>query len=263
MSSTDGLIIPFIGSGSEGGVLHNEALAVIDAVCGKGVEGIRDDAPSAPNELEAWVIGTPTLGDAWDGHDGEIAIYLNGAWRFYAVAQGVRTIDRSNNLALQRGSAGWHHSVGIACWFGRLSTAYTYTGTAADSINNWTQMVEQPGSDALFDHNPTASDDGRLELQEGGVYRCQFSGVVVPSVAADTYRVGFGVNSATPATGMFADLAVVAAGLTVPRSFCVESIRSFSAGDDLFVACDKQTAGSGQLQFVDESCKWSIMKLSP
>lgn len=258
MSATPGLGLVLIDGGVGGGVLLNEALVVMDIVYGVGVQDILNAAPGSPNENEAWIVGVPTVGDDWYQQDGKIAVWLNSAWRFYDAAQGVRTINNSNNLALMKGSAGWHYATGIAAFFARLSTADVYSGTAAAEVQGWTQMLEQPASNALFDHT-----DGIVELQEGGVYECRFSGVVVPATAADTYRIGFGLGSATPISGGFADFAFVAADLTAPHAFCIDMIRSFSAGDDLYVCCDKQTAAGGTLTFVDESCKWSIKKLSP
>lgn len=264
MTVSSGLGLPFITDGVGGAVLYNEALAVLEIVYGKGVEDFVDNAASlSPSEQEAWIVRTPGTSDEFYTHEGEIAVWLNSQWKFYAASQGVRTWNRAENKALVRGSSAWHYATGVAVWFGRLSTAHAYSGTAADSINGWTQMVETPSSDALFDHNPTASDDGRMDLVEAGIYRCCFSGVVVPAVAADTYRIGFGVNSTTPASGGFADFAFVAGDLGAPRAFSVDMVRSFSAGDDLYVTCDKQTAGAGTLTFVDESCKWTVEKLSP
>lgn len=263
---TAGLALPFILGGVGGGVLHNEALAVLDAVYGKGVEGILNDAPASPNDQEAWVVGTPTFDNEWDTHDGKIAVWFNGAWRFYEAAQGVRTYNRATNCALVKGSAGWHHAVGQAAWFARLNTAFTYSGTSSNSVNGWTNMIEQPGSGALWDHNPPnggGSDDGRLEFEEGGLYIARFSGVIIPKVAADTYRVGFGVNSANLTLGGYQQWAFTAASLNRPHGFCVEMIRTFSASNDLYVTCDKTTGDSGTLEFVDESCKWTVLKLSP
>ena len=255
-----GLDLPYIsGTGASGGQVFNEALAFIDSVLGKGVEGISDDEPASPDNGQAWIVGTPTSGDLFETHDGEIALYVNDGWLFYDVQQGTRTFDRATNTALIKGtSTRWHYCVGSSIFFARITSDYTYSSGSWDSINNWTQMAEV-GTDGLFEHNPTGSDDGRCEVKHAGLYHVVFGGSVTPLTSLSTFLIGIGHNGTTAEVPNI-ELVNCPVNVTVP--FHCELVYAADEEDDFYVTCDR-TVGTGSLRFEDDRCYWRMSMIRP
>ena len=70
-------------------VTLNEALVRADSLGARLAEDWGLTAPPiAPIDGSAWIVGSVATGD-WDGHDDEIALFLNGGWVFVAPWSGV------------------------------------------------------------------------------------------------------------------------------------------------------------------------------
>ena len=255
---TSGIDLPHIIAGAAGGVLHNEALEIIDAILGKGVEDLVDDAPGSPVNGTAYAIRSPTGGDDFDGHDGEIAVRLNSAWRFIPVVQGVKTYCRAMNTTLTKGASSWSFTTGESVFFARLNADRATTNTSWATVQNWTEMQET-GTDDLFDHNPTASDDGRVEVQQAGLYYISFSGVAIASGSTSSWRIGIGHNSAT-AESPYIDLPSMIA--TVPTPFNCQLVWPADVADDFYVSSIR-ISGTGTLTFKANSCAWYMRMIRP
>ncbi|MFM6828854.1 MAG: DUF2793 domain-containing protein [Novosphingobium sp.] len=105
-SSTPRHGLPLLFSGqSQKEVTVNEALAVIDFLLSGSVEGVRPDPAPNPSAGQAWIVSTPATG-AFAGHDGEIAGWTDGGWRFIQPVEGMKTFDRSAHT-LRHYSSGW------------------------------------------------------------------------------------------------------------------------------------------------------------
>lgn len=71
-------------------VTHNEALQILDAVVQLVVIATDQTTPPTASEpADRYIVAAPATG-AWSGHDGEIAVYTDGTWRFIVPQPGWR-----------------------------------------------------------------------------------------------------------------------------------------------------------------------------
>jgi hypothetical protein len=87
-------------------VTVNEALRALDAVVQLSVKD-RDltAPPGSPAEGDRYVVAASGTG-AWSGHDGQLAVYLGGAWKFWTLREGwTLWIDDENVFKAWNGSA--------------------------------------------------------------------------------------------------------------------------------------------------------------
>lgn len=69
-------------------VSHNEALRILDAIVQLSVQDrILTGPPAGPNEGDRYIVAAGALG-AWAGHGGEIALFGDGQWGFFAPQAG-------------------------------------------------------------------------------------------------------------------------------------------------------------------------------
>lgn len=98
--------LPMLFSGqSQKEITLNEALTVIDFLLSGTVEGVRSDPPPAPATGQAWIVSNTASG-TFTGHEGKIAGWTEGGWRFIEPIEGMRTFDRAVH-AFRHYSAGW------------------------------------------------------------------------------------------------------------------------------------------------------------
>lgn len=89
--ATARLVLPFLAAGqAQKEVTHNEALQRLDAL----VQPVAETAdlaapPSSPAPGQCWIVGTDAT-DSWAGHDGDIAQWTDGGWRFVRPLAGWR-----------------------------------------------------------------------------------------------------------------------------------------------------------------------------
>lgn len=83
MTETARLALPMMApEQAQKHVTHNEALLRLDAIVQLHLTRIGEtEPPEAPEPGQAFAIGTEGA-DAWAGHDGEIAAWTAGGWRF-------------------------------------------------------------------------------------------------------------------------------------------------------------------------------------
>lgn len=105
--ATGRFALPFIVPGqAQKEVWHNEALARIDVALHPAVEGTPQAAPPAtPAVGQCWIVADAATGD-WAGHDGELACWTDGGWRFLAPQPGTMAWDKFAAL--------WRHWTGSA-----------------------------------------------------------------------------------------------------------------------------------------------------
>lgn len=91
MDATANLKLPFImPSQAQKHVTHNEGLLLLDAIVQLAVLD-RDltEAPEAPLEGDRYIVAAPAVG-AWEGKDGRVAAFQDGAWVFFEPRPGWR-----------------------------------------------------------------------------------------------------------------------------------------------------------------------------
>ena len=89
MENTDRLNLPYLmAAQAQKHVTHNEALRMLDALVHLSVTSrALSTPPSEPEESEAFLVAVGGS-DAWQGHDGEVAVFVDGFWMFHAVQEG-------------------------------------------------------------------------------------------------------------------------------------------------------------------------------
>ena len=90
MTATARFALPLLHAGqAQKEMFHNEAITAVDALLHPAVQDVGIDTPPAAAEPgEAWIVGTTPTGD-WVGHDGEIASWTDGGWRFTVPRAGM------------------------------------------------------------------------------------------------------------------------------------------------------------------------------
>jgi hypothetical protein len=102
MSDTSpNLQLPFLQpSQAQKHVTHNTALERLDILVQlRLLEVAAITPPAVPVEGQIFALGSGATGD-WAGHDGELAIYLNGGWIFEPPLEGCQAVDLSTGAFL-------------------------------------------------------------------------------------------------------------------------------------------------------------------
>lgn len=136
MPVTSNLKLPLIAPAqAQKHVTHNEALAALDALVFLAVASRRRTTPPAsPVDGERHLIAAPASG-IWLGHDGNLAVFLDGGWRYYIPQAGwiARILDESAVFSFD--GRNWVDLVNA----GGLSTLQNLSrlgvGTTADASN--------------------------------------------------------------------------------------------------------------------------------
>ena len=158
--TTARLKLPFIAAAqAQKHVTHNEALLALDAIIHATVED-RDLAapPAAPQEGQAWLVADSASG-AWAGHEGEMAVWSDGVWRFHAPNAGWIALVRDENRLIVYNGALWRD-------FGEMLGALANldklgVNTTADDANRLAAK-----SDAiLFSHDDVTPGSGDIRVK--------------------------------------------------------------------------------------------------
>ena len=106
------LAVPYIlAAQSQKEVTHNDGLNVLDALVQAVVED-RDltAPPGAPAEGQVWIVAAAATGD-WAGHDGELAQFIGGAWKFHIPFDGLTAWLADENVPARYDGAAWRAGV--------------------------------------------------------------------------------------------------------------------------------------------------------
>ena len=189
MTSTTHLGLPFIDAAqSQKHVTHNDALNIVDIELQLSVAARNVLAPPAtPLEGMRYLLGAGTTG-AFAGHDGALAAFQDGAWRFLAPAKGWRAyIEAENILALYDGIA-WFDLGATLKILQNLTLAGI--GTIADAINPLAAKLNA----TLFTARGVA---------EGGTgdLRFKLNKETLGNTASQLYQTGYSGRAETGLTG--------------------------------------------------------------
>lgn len=131
MDTTPNLGLPYImAAQSQKHVTHNEALRALDAIVQLSVLD-RDLAapPGSPADGARYIVAASPTG-AWTGHSGSIAAYQDGAWAFYAPAEGWVVWIADEDVAVAWNGTAW---AGLATGDGSFTTVGV--NATADTTN--------------------------------------------------------------------------------------------------------------------------------
>lgn len=85
---------------------NNEGLRIQDSLVQCTAIDILDDAAGAPSDGDTYIVGAPSSGDDWNGHDDEIAYYQSSAWAFRVPKEGwLAYVQDENKLYVYNGSS--------------------------------------------------------------------------------------------------------------------------------------------------------------
>jgi Protein of unknown function (DUF2793) len=146
MDTTPNLALPYIlASQAQKHVTHNEAIRALDALVQISVAD-RDLAatPGSPAEGDRYIVATAATG-AWSGHDGEIAAWQDGTWRFYAPMEGWLAWVTDENALLVFDGAVWLTAAAAAAL---QNVPMLGLNAVADAINR----LVLAAAASLFDH---------------------------------------------------------------------------------------------------------------
>jgi Protein of unknown function (DUF2793). len=109
---SDRFALPLLSAGqAQKELYHNESLALLDLLAHTAVvdHGI-DTPPSMPSPGQCWIVGSAPTG-AWAGHDGALAGWTGGGWRFIAARAGMTAWDIANGYWLHHDGSDWVEGV--------------------------------------------------------------------------------------------------------------------------------------------------------
>ena len=122
MADTPNLVLPYLAANqSQKHVTVNEALRRLDALVQITVQSAAlATPPVSPTEGQRWILPASPTG-AWAGHAGQITVWQDGAWAFYAPLDGWTAIDISTDMLLL-------YNAGTGIWTGLI------TGVFSDAV---------------------------------------------------------------------------------------------------------------------------------
>ncbi len=159
MENTDRLNLPYLmAAQAQKHVTHNEALRMLDAIVHLSVSSrVLSTPPTEPKLSEAFLVGAGGSG-AWQGHDGEVATFVDGFWMFHTVQEGWLLWISDESVFLIYNGTDWLAPPIPAELSGLQSVGIGLTG---DSVNKLAVS-----SDAvLLTHDGT---DHRLKINKSG-----------------------------------------------------------------------------------------------
>ncbi len=105
MEETPNLQLPYlVVAQAQKHVTYNEALRILDAVIQPSIEDRDLNAPPTIPAQDARYVVVSGASGAWSGHDGRIAAWQDGAWRFIDSSEGFIAYIRDEG--------------GVVVWYG-------------------------------------------------------------------------------------------------------------------------------------------------
>ena len=109
MDMTPRLGLPLLVAGQiQKELFHNEALAIIDLLIAGSVESAPITVPPAsPSIGTLYRVASAGASGAFAGHEGALAGWSDGGWRFVAPIEGLRLTDRASGVDFAYRSGAW------------------------------------------------------------------------------------------------------------------------------------------------------------
>ena len=106
-STTNRFVLPLLSVGqAQKEFFINQALSIVDIVLQGAVDGSLSVPPAEPAPGSCYRILSGAQAE-WAGRDGELALWIGGAWTFVSPSDGMRVFDRASGNVLYFDTA-WH-----------------------------------------------------------------------------------------------------------------------------------------------------------
>lgn len=90
----------------------NEDLHLLDAIVAAAVEEpARSDRPATPGAGNSYIIADQATGE-WSGHEGALAAFTPGGWRYVAPTDGLSVLEKTTGTTLRYRSGAWEQVLG-------------------------------------------------------------------------------------------------------------------------------------------------------
>lgn len=140
MSETYQFSLPLVAAAqAQKHVTVNDALSRLDAVAQlRVISTVLATAPGSPVDGQAYIVAGSATG-VWAGHEGEVAIFLNGGWIFITPLEGWSAWDETSGARLLFDGQYWHeggitHSAGGAVTVAGVAEIDHVIGAGASSV---------------------------------------------------------------------------------------------------------------------------------
>jgi hypothetical protein len=121
MTDTPRLALPAIEAAqAQKHVTHNEALALLDALTLAVESRALSMPPGLPNEGASYIPAQGASG-AWNGWDGQLALYSGGGWIRIIPVPGMKAWVRAERLTLTYEDGGWRDGIALTAHGGRVT----------------------------------------------------------------------------------------------------------------------------------------------
>ena len=112
MDQTARFALPLLAPGqAQKEWFHNEALQRADLLLCPVIEGAAIATPPASPAIGACYLIAGGATGAWAGHDGSLAGFTDGGWRFIVPVEGMRLVERtSGEIVIHRGGV-WESGI--------------------------------------------------------------------------------------------------------------------------------------------------------
>ena len=275
MTNTTHLALPFIDAAqAQKHVTHNEALGILDIEIQMSVIARNTLVPPAvPLEGMRYLLGTAATG-AFAGHDGAVAAFQDGVWRFLVPAKGWRSYVESENIFLIFDGATWFDIGATLKTLQNLALAGI--GTAADATNPLAAKLNA----TLFTARGVAeagTGDLRFKLNKEALantgsqlYQTGFSGRAETGlIGNDHFRIKVSADGATwkdaidinPATGLvsFANGTAGVTGSIIQWRAAWSAASAYLVNDAVSFGGSSYIATVANSNSQPPSANWSVM----
>ena len=145
MEQTANLNLPYImPSQAQKHVTHNEAIRLLDGLVHLAVRDRDLSAPpDTPEDGACYIVGGAASG-AWNGWEGEIAYFVDGAWERLAPVTGWRAwvVDEMRLVVFD--GTGWQPIDGVPESGAEIQNAALFgLGTSADAVNPFSAKLDK------------------------------------------------------------------------------------------------------------------------
>lgn len=251
--TTPNLRLPYLAAAqAQKHVTLNEALRALDPIVKLAIQDHLEGAPTElPQEGQCWIIGSPATGE-WEGREGEIAAFMDGAWRFITALEGWTAWSCAAGRLLVFDGTNWQPiapSDGLFTEIGLSATPDTVNPFAARLPNALFTCVEAAsggdGSVRIKLNRETDNDTASVQFQTGWSGRAE-----IGLVGDNRFRLKTSADGTAFADAICVDVANGHLGIgTVPNASDPLSIRKDQAASTQFTVANLNTAAGASAAF--------------